>query len=98
MDKKGAMQLKADNDLAAHKRAVNYLAALAGAEVHRIVQYRTDRGEDYGVVVNIGEKVSIWNAFKEKVEHYSLADFQSRLIDAKGKSLESFFKSRYCRQ
>jgi 2-phospho-L-lactate transferase/gluconeogenesis factor (CofD/UPF0052 family) len=74
------MQLKADNDLAAYNRAVDYLAALPRAEVHSVVRYRTDRGADFGVVVNVGDKVSVWNAFKEQIEKYNLADFQNRQL------------------
>jgi hypothetical protein len=43
------------------------------------VLYDTDRGDTCGVVVNNGERVTVWNAFTEKLESMSQREFERRV-------------------
>lgn len=78
--KKGYRQAKEMNDDEALENARNYRAMLIPKDIFPIIRYRTDRGENYGVLVNKGEKVTIWNAFTEKLEHYHIHDYDKRFI------------------
>ncbi len=80
MDKKGMFEARKKDDAECHARCVDYLARLPEISVHRIACFRSDRGFDYGVVVNHGpDKVSLWNAFKDKIETFSASEFDRRL-------------------
>ena len=78
--KKGYQHAKEMNDVKALENARNYRAMLVPPEIFPIIRYRTDRGEDYGVVVNKGEKVIVWNAFAEKLEQYHIHEYEKRFI------------------
>ncbi len=80
MIKSGATQAKYVTNCKLRLRAIQYLNNLGDSPIYRLVMYRTARGMDYGVVVNVGDKISVWNAFKEKIDQFTLVDFQSRLI------------------
>jgi hypothetical protein len=76
----GSQQAKIDNDAIGRKRSFEYLSSLANTAVHRVVQYRADRGPTYGVLVNIGDTVSIWDSFTKKINRYPFDDFKARLV------------------
>jgi hypothetical protein len=60
------------------KRAELYVESFGGG-AYKVIQYRTPRGVDYGVLLNIGPKVTVWNAFSERIETMSHNEF-SRLV------------------
>jgi hypothetical protein len=68
---------KTDNDCLT--KAEKYLVSLAENATYRIVLYDTDRGDTYGVVVNNGERITVWNAFTEKLESMSQREFERRV-------------------
>lgn len=78
--KQGYHKAKEMNDAKALDNAYNYRAMLFPQDIYPIIRYRTDRGEDYGVLVNKGEKVIVWNAFSEKLEQYHIPDYDKRFI------------------
>lgn len=78
--KKGYHEYKEMNDEMALENARNYRAMLIPNDIFPIIKYRTDRGETYGALVNKGEKVIVWNAFSEKLEHYHINDYEKRFI------------------
>jgi hypothetical protein len=78
--KSGFAEYKAVNDTDALERAKWYRSVLIPPEIFPIICYRTDRGETYGVLVNKGEKVIVWNAFTEKLEQYHINDYEKRFI------------------
>ena len=72
---------KADNDIDCLKRAEEYRSKLIPPEIFPIIAIRTDRGATYGVLVNMGEeKVIVWNAFSQKLDHYSINDYNNRVV------------------
>jgi hypothetical protein len=79
VNKRDGNRLRADNNEVCKKRAEGFYSSLAPGSA-RIVEYRTLRGADIGVVVNEGDTVSVWNAFTQKIEKYLLADFNARLM------------------
>jgi len=80
--KQGYKKAKEMNDEQALENARNYRSMLIPKDLFPIIRYRTDRGEDYGVLVNMGENVIIWNAFKESLEHYTIAEYHQKYIGA----------------
>ena len=78
--KKGYRQAKEMNDEKALENAHNYRAMLMPKDIFPIIRYRTERGGNYGVLVNKGEKVTIWNAFTERLDHYHIHEYNERFI------------------
>ena len=68
------------NDEDSLEMAKKYQCKLSTPEVCPIIQYRTDRGATYGVKVNTGEKVIVWNAYTEKLESYPAREFNNRFM------------------
>lgn len=77
--KKGFLA-KQENDAQSLERARDYCTMFTHSELYPIIQYRTVRGETYGVLLNQGEKVIVWNAFTEKLEKYNFNDYENRFI------------------
>ena len=77
--KQGYDQAKQSTDTRCFIKAEKYIASLMENAVYRIVLYDTDRGDTYGVVVNNGERVTVWNAFTEKLESMSQREFNRRV-------------------
>ena len=81
MDKKGYTAARDKTNEDCRVKAVEYWLRLPMVPVYRVVKYQTDRGPGYGVVVNEGQNVSVWNAFREKIETFSAPAFAGLLID-----------------
>ncbi len=77
--KQGYEQAKRTTDQRCFLKATKYLASLAENTTYRIVLYDTDRGDTCGVVVNNGERITVWNAFTEKLESMSQREFERRV-------------------
>ena len=78
--KQGYGQCKEANDIDCLERAKEYRAKLIPPEIFQIVMIRTDRGPTHCVLVNMGEKVIVWNAFSQQLDHYSIQDYTAHLI------------------
>jgi hypothetical protein len=80
MDKKGFFEARKRTDAECHAKCIDYLARCHDVSGHRVARYRSDRGYNYGVVVNSGpEKTLLWDSFKEKLESFSTSEFERRL-------------------
>jgi hypothetical protein len=80
VDKKGCSAARKRTDADCHVRCIDYLARLHGTPGHRIARFQSDRGFDYGVVLNYGpERITIWDSFKEKIETLPTHEFERRL-------------------
>ena len=44
------------------------------------IRYGTVLGSGYGVLMNIGERVIVWDSFTEKFEKMPLSEYRRRLI------------------
>ena len=78
--KAGYQKAKEATDGVVLETARNYRSMLIPPEIFPIIKYRTARGDDYGVLVNKGEKVVIWNAFSERLETMGIAEYNRRFI------------------
>jgi hypothetical protein len=78
--KKGYDGYKEKNDITALENINIYRATFNPPELFPIIRYRTVWGEDFGVLMNKGERVTIWNGFTEKLEHYHIHDYENRFI------------------
>lgn len=56
-----------------------YVSALGGIP-YRIIRYGTSLRSSYGVLMNMGERVIVWDSFTEKFEKMALSEYRRRLI------------------
>jgi ABC-type bacteriocin/lantibiotic exporter with double-glycine peptidase domain len=73
-----------------HESITNYLASVGVKFVEHkgqpitslmppfMVNYQWDRDGHYGVVVNVGDKIQIWNPWKATLDKYNVAEFDRR--------------------
>jgi hypothetical protein len=93
MDKAGGMILRKMNSKLARIAAFQYLCKIVGDKAGKlvvgnldgvippfVVNYRSHRPNDFGVVVNIGDMIQVWNPWTEKITKYMAPDFKKRLI------------------
>jgi len=43
-----------------------------------LINYQWDRDGHYGVVVNVGDKILIWNPWKDAIDKYHKNEFEKR--------------------
>lgn len=94
MDKAGGMVLRQMNSKLARIAAFQYLSKITGGDGSQdqiisdicgkippfVVNYRSHRPNDYGVVVNIGDFIQVWNPWTEKINKIMAPDFRKRLL------------------
>ena len=94
MNKSGGITLRRINSKLARIAAFQYLHKITGEKTDPeqvignldgiippfVVNYRSHRPNDYGVVVNIGDFIMVWNPWTEKITKHMAPDFKKRLI------------------
>ena len=78
MNKRGGLQLREETNQKCLAKSGGYMAAHNGLS---IVRYRTARGGNYGVVVNRGDIVLLWDSFTERLGKFSSSVFAELLIE-----------------
>ena len=71
-----ALKLREEENL---RKCQGYVSSLGGLP-YRVIRYGTVLGSGYGVLMNIGERVIVWDSFTEKFEKMPLSEYRRRLI------------------